>query len=253
MYNTSCQAHNGFRVAWYPFLMEGISRQYNQFSGMYSENREDNDFLGDQRFYEVLGTIDLHGKRILDIGCGDGSDLAKYAQLGTAEEYGVDPSEEFAKAARDKNPRAEIIIGNGENLPFKDASVDIVVSKYAFQTSPNVPEMLRETARVLKPEGYFILLSKHPLRQFLEKIKTLDGKEVDYFKQNIVDSFIYGGKIHLREPSHTMSEYISSEVLDNFDLQEFIEDADFPASERIDGHQYPTFFVAKYKRRKPKE
>lgn len=232
-----------------PDRTERVDSQYNHFSATYSENREETDLVGDRRFYEMLATVDLKGKAVLDIGCGDGSDLVKFSQMGASEVSGIDPSEAFAKVAQEKNPGAHIIIGRGESLPFESGEFDIVTSKYALQTSPNVPAILMEASRVLREGGHFIFLSKHPLRQFLEKIEMMKGQGVDYFKQDIVDSHIYGGKIHLREPSHTLSEYLSPGILKNFDIESFIEDADFPASEQINGFNYPTFFVAKYKRR----
>ncbi len=228
---------------------ERVDNQYNKFSETYSENREGADLVGDKRFYEMLATVELKGKAVLDIGCGDGSDLVKFSKMGASEVSGIDPSEAFAKIAQEKNPSAHIVIGRGESLPFEPAQFDIVTSKYALQTSPNVPAILMEASRVLREGGHFIFLSKHPLRQFLEKIQMMKGEGADYFKQDIVDSHIFGGQIHLREPSHTLSEYLSPEILKNFDIESFIEDADFPASEQINGFNYPTFFVAKYKRR----
>ena len=142
------------------------------------------------------------------------------------------------------------LIGKGEELPFPEKTFDVIVSKYALQTSTNIPKILEEVARVLKPDGYFVFLTKHPLRQFLEKINTYkDEERINYFEQKIIDSLIYEKKIHLREPSHTLSEYFSKEVLKNFDLIDFLEDSDFPASEQINNYIYPTFFVAKLRRR----
>ena len=164
--------------------------------------------------------------------------------------FGIEPSEEFVKSAKEKSPQLNIIVGKGENIPFADKEFDIVVSKYALQTSPDVPKILDEAARVLKTGGYFVFLSKHPIRQFLEKAETYKkAEDVNYFDQKIVDSFIYEKRIHLREPSHTLSEYFSKDVLKNFDLLDFIEASDFPASEQINGYTYPTFFVAKFVRR----
>lgn len=229
--------------------MDDISKQYNKFSKVYSENLEIQDEAGNKRFYEILSSIDLRNKAILDIGCGNGTDLANFEKMG-ATAFCVEPSEEFVKFAKEKSPNSTIIIGGGESLPFPDQNFDIVVSKYALQTSLNVPKVLEEAARVLKPGGFFIFLSKHPLRQFLEKINTYKkGKDINYFEQKTVDSFIYEKKIHLREPSHTLSEYFSGQVLKNFDLLDFAEDYDFPASEQINDYIYPTFFVAKLRRR----
>lgn len=229
--------------------MNNISKQYNDFSKTYSDNFEIQDEIGNKRFYELLSSIDLKNKSILDIGCGDGTDLVNFEKMG-AVPFGIEPSEEFVKSAKEKIPHMTILIGKGEELCFPDKNFDIVVSKYALQTSSNIPKILEEVARVLKTDGIFIFLSKHPIRQFLEKIKTYnESKDINYFEQKVVDSFIYEKKIHLREPSHTLSEYFSANVFKNFDLIDFLEDYDFPASEQINNYVYPTFFVAKLKRR----
>jgi len=228
--------------------MKKISKQYNNFSKIYSRDRNIHDEIGDKRFYKILSTINLKGKRILDVGCGDGSDLINFEKMG-AVPYGIEPSEKFVKSGKEKSSHLSITLGRGEKIPFPEKTFDIVVSKYALQTSPNIPKILNEIARVLKPKGYLIFLSKHPIRQFLEKINTYKGKNINYFKQSIVDSLIYEKKIHLREPSHPLSEYFSKKVLENFDLIDFLEDYDFPASEQINNYIYPTFFVAKFKRR----
>jgi len=228
--------------------MDNIPKQYNKFSKTYSDNLEVQDEIGNKRFYEFLSSIDLKNKTLLDIGCGDGTDLVNFEKMG-AVPSGIEPSEKFVKSAKEKSPHLTVLMGKGEELTFPDKSFDIVVSKYALQTSPNVPKILDEAARVLKSGGYFIFLTKHPLRQFLEKINTYNSKDINYFEQKVVDSFIYENKIHLREPSHTMSEYFSKSVSENFDLLDFLEDYDFPASEQINGYTYPTFLVVKFVRR----
>lgn len=205
------------------------------------------DFASNRRFYEVLAGVDLANKKVLDIGCGDGSDLKNYEKRG-ALPYGIDPSEAFIEIAKGELPKAVLLVSGGEQLPFEDKSFDIVVSKYAMQTSQNIPQVLREVARVLRGGGVFICLSKHPLRQFLENIDT-HGGVANYFEQRIVNSFIYNHSIQLKEPTHALGEYLSAEVLRCFELVNFIEDYDFPSSEQLGGHIYPTFFVAHFKRR----
>lgn len=229
-------------------MNDDINKQYNNFSKIYSENLEIEDEVGNKAFYKFLSSIDLQNKMILDIGCGDGTDLVNFEKMG-AVPTGIEPSEEFVKSAKEKSPHLNILVGKGEELPFQDIYFDIIVSKYALQTSLNVPKILEEAARVLKTGGYLIFLSKHPIRQFLEKINTYEGRDINYFEQKIVDSFIYGKKIHLREPTHTLSEYLSTDVLKKFDLLDFLEEQDFPASEQINNYVYPTFFVAKLRRR----
>jgi ubiquinone/menaquinone biosynthesis C-methylase UbiE len=222
-----------------------IEKQYNEFHAVYSENLEQQDEIGNRMFYKHLNFL-LEGKQVLDVGCGDGTDCANYKKMG-ANVFGVDPSENFIGSAKEKLPEGNFIVGRGEILPFSDEEMDVVFSKYALQTSPDVPKILQEISRVLKPEGMLVYLAKAPIRQFIEKKK--EGK--NYFEQEVVDSYIYEGKIHLREPSHTLGEYLNPDFLKDFEIENFEEGFDFPASEQVNGDIYPTFFIVKAKK-KPK-
>lgn len=138
--------------------------------------------------------------------------------------------------------------GVGEELPFTDKKFDGVVSKWAIQTSFDVPQLLREATRVLKVGGMLVFLTKHPMMQWKEKVRD-NGHPSDYFKQSIVTSNIYDGTIVLKEPSHTMGEYLSPEFLSNFELLSYQEYSEFPASEQIDGDTFPTFFIVVARRK----
>lgn len=224
-----------------------LSKQYNNFANAYSQQLSTQDAVGNRKFYEVLSGVDLVGKEILDVGCGDGADLIKFKSFG-AEVWGVDPSKEFVGMAKNQLAGECVMIGKAEKLPFESESFDIVVSKYSLQNVLDTSQAMAEIARVLRSGGDFVYLTKHPLRQFLEKLQTPNAGS-DYFSQQIVDSFIYNKTLHLKEPTHTLSEYFSKEVLENFELVNFVEDYDFPSSEQINGCVYPTFFIAHFRRR----
>ncbi len=223
-----------------------IKTQYNTFHSTYSENFDVENELSNRLFHETIDSS-LRGKKLLDIGCGDGTDCAVLATRG-AEIYGVDPSIEFIEKARDAVLSGVFKEGVGEKLPFNDKSFDIVVSKWALQTSPNVPAVLSEAARILKTGGELIILSKHPVMQWLEKIRDY-GHGADYYRQQTVTSNIYDGRIMLKEPSHTMNEYLNSDFFRNFELINFREETEFPASEQLNGDIYPTFFIIKARRK----
>jgi hypothetical protein len=87
-------------------------------------------------------------------------------------------------------------------------------------------------------------LVTHPLRQYLEK---REGR-ADYFDQKIVDSHILGNTVTVREPTHTMTEYLNPFLFKNFDVQAYDEHWD-PAAEVIDGKKYPSFFILKARKR----
>lgn len=222
-----------------------IKKQYNNFSNTYSDNIN-YDEASNSLFYDQID-FNLKDKKVLDIGCGDGSDLKKISEKG-AIIYGVEPSEEFVKHAKQLNPSAIIKEGVGENIPFSDALFDVVVSKWALQTCTNLNKALDEAARVLKPDGTLVLLSKHPMQQYFGKMREY-GNDTNYFEQKVSTLHIFNGKITLKEPTHTLNEYFNPGFLSKFELIDFKESFDFPASEQFHGGVYPTFFIIKARRK----
>jgi ubiquinone/menaquinone biosynthesis C-methylase UbiE len=222
-----------------------ITTQYNDFHGVYSENiHQDN--KSNAVFYDQID-FELENKKLLDIGCGDGTDLAYFAQKN-AVIYGLDPSAEFISKAKDQNPTGHFVEAKGECMPFEDNSFDIVISKWALQTSPDVKQILIEAARVLKPGGTLLFLSKHPWIQQMQKMRDY-GDNADYYERKVVTSNIFSGMIVLKEPSHTISDYFNMEFYSNFEVLDYREGTDFPASEQLTGMVYPTFFVVKAKKK----
>jgi ubiquinone/menaquinone biosynthesis C-methylase UbiE len=219
-----------------------IDKQYNNFDDIYSSNLAVQDATGNRFFYQTIDFA-LEGKTVLDVGSGDGTDANFYQKAG-ATVTGVEPSENFVKSAKDKYPDCTFVVGVGERLPCTDASFDVVFSKYAIQTSPEVPKVMSEIGRVLKKDGLLVMLSKHPFRQFMEQ-----NADKNYFKNNLTTSNIYDGRISLHEPSHSFGEYFNKGFFDNFDLLDYKEWYDFPASEQQGSAVHPTFFVIKARRR----
>src|SRR3989338_2902817 len=181
--------------------------------------------------------------KVLDLACGDGLDLAYYKELG-AEIYGLDASEELTKIARERLPGADIRVGLFESNPFEDNFFDVVLSKYAIQTSSNLSPVFSEIHRVLKSDGIMMYLTVHPFRQYFEK-KEVNG---NYFEQKIVDSHLFSDQVTVKEPTHTLTEYLNDFLFNNFDVQAYDEGWE-PAAEFIDGKRYPGFFIIKAKKR----
>lgn len=220
-------------------MLENIAQQYDGFTPEYVDGNERYNTHARAVFYAVLEK-DMRGKKLLDVACGYGYDLQEYGTRG-ATLHGIDASGEMVQAARQWAPNADVREGLMEDLPYEDGTFDIVVSKYALQTSGDVPQVIEEMSRVLRPGGTLAYLAVHPVRQFLEKKKN--GK--DYFTQEIVASTFFEGAVTAHEPSHTMQEYLNPEFLRQFRLLHIGEHADFPAAEQINGDTYPCFLVVR--------
>jgi ubiquinone/menaquinone biosynthesis C-methylase UbiE len=106
---------------------------------------------------------DLHpGEVVLDLGSGGGIDVLLSARrVGpTGMAFGLDMTDEMLDLARQNAKDAgvtnvEWLKGILESIPLPDESVDVVISNCVINLSPDKADVLRETARVLKPTGRF--------------------------------------------------------------------------------------------------
>jgi ubiquinone/menaquinone biosynthesis C-methylase UbiE len=105
---------------------------------------------------EVLKYETWAGKDVLDVGCGQGIDVARYA-AGGASATGVDLTERHLELARrlleHRGLEARLVQGDAEGLPFADASFDGASSNGVLHHTPDMLAALREIRRVLRPGG----------------------------------------------------------------------------------------------------
>ena len=96
------------------------------------------------------------GKRVLEVGCGAGTDLARFAR-GGALVTGVDLSAAAIELARTNFAQQELPgefrEADGEHLPFADNSFDLVYAHGVVQYTPDGERLIAECRRVLVPGG----------------------------------------------------------------------------------------------------
>lgn len=107
------------------------------------------------RIIEGLG---ISKKRVLDIGCGDGSLLARLegANKGT-KLYGVDISDKILESARKNVPGATFKKSSAEKLDLPDSSFDISISTEVIEHVPQWENVIQEAARVTAPGGTVLI------------------------------------------------------------------------------------------------
>ncbi len=92
------------------------------------------------------------GTRLLDVGCGPG--LAAYlAAKRGARVSGLDAAETSVAIARERTPEGDFRVGEMLELPWADASFDVVTSFNAFQFAADPIDAMREARRVARPAG----------------------------------------------------------------------------------------------------
>jgi len=108
----------------------------------------------------VLADVDLNGKSVLEIGCGRGGNCYYLSQYsGAARIFGVDlcPAN-LVLATRDPRLwRTEFLAGDAQQLPFADASFDVVLNLESSHCYDSFDRFIAEVVRVLKRGGFFCL------------------------------------------------------------------------------------------------
>jgi SAM-dependent methyltransferase len=112
-----------------------------------------------EKLHHLLRLVDFdgyRGHRVLEVGCGAGVDLARFAK-GGADVVGVDLASSAIDLARanfeQQGLSGEFRVADGEALPFPESSFDLVYAHGVVQYTTNPQRLVDECRRVLKPGG----------------------------------------------------------------------------------------------------
>ena len=89
--------------------------------------------------------------RTLDLGCGTGRNLPRFSR--STELVGLELDLRLLSRARRRAPAVPMVVARAEELPFRAAAFDTVVSSLVFCSVQRPDEGLREIRRVLDPSG----------------------------------------------------------------------------------------------------
>jgi len=139
------------------------------------------------------GLDELSGKKILDVGCGDGSRLHGFIRLGAhpANLYGIDILQDRIDKALEISPNIDFRLGNAEGLPYSDGSFDIVLLFTVFTSildESMKKNIAGEVLRVLRPEGIIVWYDyqfNNPRNPDVKGVKASEINEL--FPECIID------------------------------------------------------------------
>lgn len=142
---------------------------YDDFSRTYERERG-------AGYHRMLDDLELRvvaplatGRHVLEAGCGTGLILSRLAAHADSA-WGVDVSPGMVRIAKQRG--LNVVCGSVTDLPFADASFDLVCSFKVLAHVPDIGRALRELARVTKPGGQLVLEFYNPfsLRYLAKRI-----------------------------------------------------------------------------------
>jgi phosphatidylethanolamine/phosphatidyl-N-methylethanolamine N-methyltransferase len=156
------------------FDREMVERAYDRWAPIY--DLVFGGVFGKGRHAAIVATNAIGG-RVLEVGVGTGISLPQYA--ANTRIFGTDISEAMLAKARQRvtDQRLSNVEGlavmDAEMLEFPDDSFDVVMAQYVVTAVPNPEKALDEFARVLRPGGEMIILSRVSadagIRRFIEQ------------------------------------------------------------------------------------
>ena len=143
------------------------------------------------------------GQRLLEIGCGIGTDLVRFAR-GGARVTGVDLAQQAIDLAR-RNVElhgvadATLEVADGEALPFGDASFDAVYAHGVVQYTADPARLISEAHRVLRPGGEAIVMV-YNRRSWLSVMSALTGTALEHADAPVLRTFTIAEFRRLLDP-----------------------------------------------------
>src|SRR5258705_2398036 len=118
--------------------------------------------------------VEPKGKTALEVGSGGGILTEEIAKMGFTTS-GIDPADQSVTTASNHAKASGLDIkyekGAGENLPYADGSFDFVFCCDVLEHVQNLPKVISEISRVLKPGGVFIYDTLN--RTFISKLVAI--------------------------------------------------------------------------------
>ena len=134
------------------------------------------------------------GRRVLEVGCGAGVDLARFAK-GGADVTGVDIAGSAIDLARanfeQQGLRGDFRVANAEALPFPDDSFDLVYAHGVVQYTADPQRLIDECRRVLKPGGEAIF-QVYNRRSWLNALSKLMHVGLEHERAPVLLKFSIG-------------------------------------------------------------
>jgi ubiquinone/menaquinone biosynthesis C-methylase UbiE len=155
--------------------------------------------------FSVLKNMNWNGKRVVEVGCGQGTTLNYLPQFG-AELFGLDMSLQSIRSAKfgatelGQTDRTRLLQADAEHLPLQSGSFDIAISIGVLHHTSDTAQGIREIHRLLKPGGLAVVMlyrSGNP-KWWMTRLLRMYSKLVDLMSG---ESYVLASRIRARQSS----------------------------------------------------
>ncbi len=155
----------------------------------------------EQGAMEILAGWEIApGSRLLDVGCGTGQTAIPAARAGV-DVTGIDIASNWIDVARARAAaeglNATFDVGDAEQLPYPDASFDVVISMVGAMFAPQAERVASELLRVCKPGGRVLMVNWTPTGMVGQMFKAI-GKHVPP-PAGVAPAALWGDEATVRE------------------------------------------------------
>lgn len=168
---------------------------WKKVAGWYDKTVRESDSYQIKVIYPNLSRWlnDLRGKKVIDVGCGQGFFSRFLAEKG-ASVTGVDSAGPLIQIAKKEGKNIKYIKADAANLSFaKAGEFDMALCVLSLQNMENLKGVLGEISRVLKPEGKLVAVLNHPAFRIPQSTSWgFDEKENIQYRR--IDSYLSSSK-----------------------------------------------------------
>lgn len=177
----------------------------------------------DDMLLEKLG--DISGKKILDIGCGNGDSVFLLSENG-ADVIGVDIDEDVLNEAKVKYPKLTFL--NHDIITSKDhlrKDNEVVVLELVAMFVNDFDRFMNAVRELLVDDGLIYITILHPFFVLKESEKFVEFPDDDYFVENVLK--IKDSSVDNEYFSRSVSWYVNKFVDLDLNIEEMVESSVF--------------------------
>ena len=205
-----------------PPTLVGVGEGYRRWASTY--DRMPNPLIAREERYLVPRLPDLTRAHVLDVACGTGRWLAQLLARGACSGVGIDESDAMLREFGNRGTsRGRLVRADCLHLPFAEATFDFAICSFATCHIADIVRLFREIARVMRPDGRFIVSDLHPAAYALG------------WRTGFRDAF---ESIQIETRSHSLNDLESVSAANGFEALAY-------ADLRIEAAEKPIFLVAR--------